>query len=143
MGTVKIVRGSFSGHSISVELNTLSPVRLDLHKNVCIAYMNIEANEICEEKELVWKTRVFTQLAITQYGFLMHSSMICVSRLMFESRHISLALIRNFGVHCGHELPRTSGVALFCCRTKCMNTGGRIQKHIAGRGTGPSFIHYI
>jgi hypothetical protein len=73
------------------------------------------------EKNLLGKHGIFTQLAITQCGFLMHSSMICVSRLMFESRHISLALIRNFGVRCGHELRRTSGVALFCCPTKCMN----------------------
>jgi hypothetical protein len=131
MRTVKMVRGSFNGHSISVRLNTrkgnlwLSTVRLALHKNACIAYMNIEANEICEEKELAWKTRDFTQLAVTQYGFLMHSSVICVSLrqtwLMFESRHISLAPIRNFGVHCGHELPRTSGIALFRCPTKCMS----------------------
>jgi hypothetical protein len=131
MGTVKIVRGGFSGHSISVQLNTrkgslwLSTVRLDLRKNVCIAYMNIEANEICEEKELTSKTRVFTQLAVTQYGFLIHSSVICVSRLMFESRHISLALIRNFGVHAVtscHELPVSlcsaarRSVWTCCCR---------------------------
>jgi hypothetical protein len=60
-----------------------------------------------------------------RYGFFLRSSVICVVRrytwLMFESRHNSLALSRNFEVHVGHVMSRTSGVALFCCPTMCMN----------------------
>jgi hypothetical protein len=48
----------------------------------------------------------------------MHSLMSCVSPLetwlVFERRHISLSSTWKFGVHCGQELPRTSGVALLC-----------------------------